>query len=56
MKIFEFVSEISLLIVIIAMVIMTYNWIEITEPMKTAVSVILWAFFGAKVPRDLQTK
>ena len=50
MKIFDYVTEICLLMIVIAMIVMTFLVIEISEPMKTAISVILWAFFGAKMP------
>lgn len=49
--IFDNITEICLFIIVIAMIIMTYLGIEITEPMKTSISVILWAFFGSKIPK-----
>ena len=49
-EIFEYTTEICLLIIVISMVVLTALWIEITEPLKTAWITIIWAFFGAKVP------
>ena len=50
MKIFDYVTEICLVIIVISMIVMTYMWIEITEPMKTISLMIVSAFFGSKTP------
>ena len=50
MKIFDYVTEICLLVIVIAIIVMTFMWIEVTEPLKTIASLVVGAFFGAKVP------
>ena len=48
---FNNVTEICLVIVIGAIVVMTFLWIEVTEPLKTISSLVVWAFFGKSVPQ-----
>lgn len=48
---FDNITEICLVIIIISIVVMTFLWIEITEPLKTISSLVVWAFFGKSVPK-----
>lgn len=47
---FDNITEICLVIIIVAIVAMTFMWIEVTEPLKTISSLVVWAFFWSKVP------
>lgn len=53
MKIFNYVTEIALLITLIAIVSMTALGIEITEPMKNISLTVIGAFFGSQVPKAI---
>lgn len=52
----ENILEVCLLLIIVAMILMTWYHIEITEPMKTLALMVVSAFFGQKMPWGLPSK
>jgi len=44
------ITEICLILLIVAIIVMNLFSIEVTEPLKTVVMLVVWAFFWAKTP------
>lgn len=51
MQLFEYTTEIALLIVLISVVSLTSMGIEIGEPMKNISMIVVSAHFGASIPK-----
>lgn len=47
---FKYTTEMCLLVIVVAIIAMNFCWIETTEPLKTISNLVVWAFFGAKIP------
>ena len=44
------ITEICLILLILSTILMNFFWVEVLEPLKTVVMLVVGAFFWAKTP------